>query len=645
MKQEVAHSSDAGHTRRRRRSRHHPARRKRRERMRQARRALLWTGIVVVLLAADAGYALFRVGTQLDKARDHLLAGVEAFRDEDLTRARSDLEEAHSLAASVANMRVHPGFSLGMFLPVVGGDMRTLDVLAKSAEGASEAALKILEATEDVAVSRDLTGAFYRQGRFRFDALDEARPYLGDASRAIARSAELLRDNVAPRFEPIEEALRTARERVWDAEEAIERARVLGAALPGLLGEDEPKEYLLMFQTPSEARGTGGLFGLYGVLRARNGSIEVDDVNPIRELMRPYPAENVDAPPWFVTRYERFESVRDSSQANLSAHFPTVAEVMLDLARSISDRRFDGVVAMDPVAMGQLFGEGSIAVEGLGATVTADNIEKVLLHDIYDIEDQEEQESYLRRLVDQFWNKVENEGLDPEGVAEAATSKHIKWFSSNEALQADLLAADLGDDFTDSGRNVQFVFHNNRGVNKIDYFLDRSIETEIELTGAGEALVSTTISLRNRAPSGPASNRLGPGFPQDEPGVNRMYLNTILPMDARVIGYEVDGEVRRPQFATEAGYPVAWDLVELDAGESSEVRLEYFLRDAFDPDDGIFEMTLYPHAAVRPDHLEVTVTSREGNRLSVLGVASGEGEVVFERDLDEAIDLDVMIGR
>lgn len=613
--------------------------------MRKIRRAALWSALVLLLLAGDAAYALFRVGTQLDSARDHLLTGTEAFREENYGKARTELEGAHSAASSVANMRVHPGFSLGMFTPYVGADVRTLDALAKSTEDASEGALKILEATENAGTQGGLTSAFYRDGRFRFDALEDARPYLGDAARAIARSAGFLRDPLLPRFELVEEALRTARDRVWAAEDAIERARVLSGALPGLLGADSPQRYLLMFQTPSEARGTGGLLGLYGVLRARNGAIEVDDVNPIRELMRPYPEQNVDAPQWFVRRYERFESLRDSSQANLSAHFPTVADVMLDLARSISGRRFDGVVALDPVAMGHLFGEGSITVEGLDATVTASNIQKFLLNDIYDIEDQEEQEGYLRELVDEFWNKVEREGLDPEGVAEAVTSKHLKWYSTTSALQQDLLAADLSDDFTDSGPNVQFVFHNNRAVNKIDYFLRRSIETEIELTGAGEALVTTTISLRNGAPSGPPSNRLGPHFPQDEPGINRMYLNTILPEKARVLGYEFDGQTRRPQFATEAGYPVAWDLVELDAGEEAEVTIEYYLRDAFDPDSGIFEMTFYPHAAVRPDDLRLTIASREGKDLTALGLASGESRLTIEQALDRELHLTLLVGR
>ena len=605
----------------------------------------MWTLLVLVLLGGDAAYALFRMGTQLYSARDHLLSGAEAFRDEDLERARRELEGAYSASSSVANMRIHPGFSLGMFLPFVGADLRTLDVLARSAEDASEGALKILEATENAGTQGGLTNAFYRDGRFRFDALEDARPYLGDAARAIGRSARSLRDALVPRFEPVQEALRIARDRVWAAQDTIEQARVLSDALPGLLGADGPQRHLLMFQTPSEARGTGGLFGLYGVLRARNGAIEVDDVNPIRELMRPYPEQNVDAPQWFVRRYEQFESLRDSSQANLSAHFPTVAEVMLDLARSISGRRFDGVVAMDPVAMGHLFGEGSITVEGLDSTLTASNIQKFLLHDIYDIEDQEEQEGYLRAIVDEFWDKVEREGLDPEGVAEALNSKHIKWYANARGLQADLIAADLGGDFTGSGPNVQFVYHNNRGINKVDYFLDREIETEIELTEAGEATVTTTISLDNDAPDGPPSYSLGPGLEGDPPGLNRMYLNAIMPKGARVIGFAVNGKTRRPQLETELGYPVAWDQVEIQPGGRAEVMVQYYVRHAFDP-GGTFEMVFYPHAAVRPDLLRVQISGPEGEQLTPHGLGISEGNsVILEGLLDGEVRIGVSLDR
>lgn len=597
--------------------------------------------VVVLLLVADGAYATFRVGSGLVSAREHFEAGAAALGDEDLVTARLEFEAARDLTVSAASMRTHPGYALGMNLPFIGGDVRVMDTLARGGELVAGAALDVLEASENADAPGGLASAFYRDGGFRLDAIRSAEPFIGDATEAVAEADELVRAAPQPRLGILAEALLSARDRIGAVSETLTSTRALMTSLPSLLGEDETRTYLLMFQTPSEARGTGGLFGMYGVLKARGGRIEIRNVGPFRKLMLPYPAKAVDAPDWFTRRYERFEALLNSQQANLSPHFPTVAQVMLNLAEAISDRHFDGVLAMDPIALEQMLGStGPIEVKGSPVTLTSENAAEVLLYDAYvDFENQEGQEHFLRNVVETFWDRFADGELDPKSVIAAVAAKHIKWYSVEDDEQRSLVLARVGDDFTRAGDNVQFVFHNNRAINKVDYFLHREIETEIELTEAGEATVTTTISLENDAPDGPPSLSLGPGLAGDPPGLNRMYLNAIIPKGARVIDFAVNGRTRRPQLESEIDYPVAWHEVAIEPGGRAEVLVQYYVRDAFEP-GGTFEMTFYPHAAVRPDLFRVHVEGPEGMHLTPRGVAIRAGDAVV---LEEALDTEIRL--
>lgn len=607
------------------------------------RRVLLLVAVIVLLLLADGAYAAFRVGSGLDSARDHFEAGAEALGQEDLVTARAEFEAAHELTMSAADMRDHPGFSLGTRLPFIGADVRVMETLARGGELVAGAALDVIEAGESADAPGGLASAFYRDGGFRLDAIRSAEPFIDDAADALSEAEQLVFAAPEPRLGILADAVRSAQERIRDVSETLTSTRALMASLPSLLGGDETRSYLLMFQTPSEARGTGGLFGLYGVLQARSGRIDVRNIHPIRELMRPYPAEEVDAPDWFTRRYQRFEALLNSSQTNLSPHFPTVAQVMLDLAEEISNSHFDGVLAMDPLAMEEMLGStGPIEVAGSPITLTNENAAQVLLHDAYfEFEEQQAQERFLRKVVEAFWDRFADGELDPQSVIAAVAAKHIKWYSVDDEEQRSLVLGRVGDDFTRAGDNVQFVYHNNRGVNKVDYFLDREIETEIELTEAGEAMVTTTISLENDAPDGPPSYSLGPGLEGDPPGLNRMYLNAIIPKGARVIDFAVNGRTRRPQLESEIGYPVAWDELEIEPGRRADVMVQYYLRDAFEP-GGTFEMIFYPHAAVRPDHLRVLVEGPGGMHLTPQGLGTGVGSsVILERLLDREVRITI----
>ncbi len=229
-------------------------------------------------------------------------------------------------------------------------------------------------------------------------------------------------------------------------------------------------------------------------------------IGPISELASEH-MTGVEAPAWFERRYAPVAGLRQWQQANLSPHFPVVSEVWLDMYESVRGERLDGVIAMDPVALGRLTAAtGPIQTEDPDVAVGPDNAVPVLLHDSYLNfgDDSEQQNRYLAGVTKGFWDTLAAGDVDVPALAAGAggsvSSGHIKIYSHDRATQSAIRALDADGGVLNEGRNAQLVYHNNFGANKVDYFLTRRIETTVRLDERGGARVRTTVDDEELGP-------------------------------------------------------------------------------------------------------------------------------------------------
>jgi hypothetical protein len=306
--------------------------------------------------------------------------------------------------------------------------------------------------------------------------------------------------------------------------------------------------------------------------------------------------------------------------------------VLLSIYESKKGDRPDGVIAMDPVALGYMLeGMEPLRGEGLDVDVTSENAAQVILHDSYlAFPTPEAQNLYLGDLIGKFWTRVQEGDLEPgpfaQGFAKAARTQHLKVYSSRPDEQEALASLDAEGDYSDEGDHVQMLFHNNYAANKVDYFLDREVSTTVALQEDAGAHVTVSIDLTNHAPAGPPSDLLGRrAFKGYAPGFNGMFLNLLLPREATVYRFLQDGEQSAYILDEDDGFPVAWDLVELDPGETSNVTVRYRVPSVFEetPQGARYQLKLLPQALVRPDSYSVEVIPPPGKKL----VDDGSGNV------------------
>lgn len=573
----------------------------------------------LLLLVADGAYALVRMGTLLRQTGAHFQTALDAFENAHFMAAQRELRSALETASSARGFADHPGALGASIAPLVGNDAGALRAMSNASELAARAGLGGVRAASALGVAaKELPAAVYRDGRVRFGAIETAGPMIDEVDRLLNFATAELQGAPEPRFELIAGPLATAQDRISDAETYAHKANVLFGSLPSLLAQEGTRRYLLLFQALGEARGTGGVPGIWGVLKASDGRLRLLDIAPIAEL-QPQPIRSVDAPRWFERAYGSFFALRQWSQANLSPSFPVVSEVFLRMYEAARGDQLDGVIAVDPIALEYLIpATGPLRAPSLDVEVGPDNASDVLLSDAYTgTGGPEAQNAYLEAIVRQFWDRIHEGDVDAlalaRGLGRSVTTQHFKAYMTDARDQSALRELEADGSFSAEGPNVQMMFHNNVGVNKFDYFLRRAIRTSIEIDSSGTALVKTTISLENQAPPD-VSEALGPGLKSDSAGLNAMYLNLLMPVGSKLQGFGVDGDPRKPFRLEEDEFPVAWELLEIPAGSTTEVDVIYSVAHAADlsGDEGLFQFTLWPQATVVPEHYSLEIKLPEG---------------------------------
>ncbi len=146
-----------------------------------------------------------------------------------------------------------------------------------------------------------------------------------------------------------------------------------------LLGVNQPRTFLVQTMDRAELRGTGGFTGQYGELKVSGGRIAPFNLTDISLLeYTPGSANQGQLAPAQYSSWWPFANwgLRDS---NISADFPTSAQLAINLYKQETGDQVDGVISFTPVVIEHILNIiGPIQVPGYNTTVTAQNLEDLL---------------------------------------------------------------------------------------------------------------------------------------------------------------------------------------------------------------------------------------------------------------------------
>lgn len=533
----------------------------------------------------------------------------------------------------------------GRLVPVAAQNLAALRVLAD--QGAAVAG-------PAAGLARSAHGSYLRSSG---GALDTARlvalsGQLSSGEGSLARAEAALRQAGSPWLVPPlahELGQLGSKLNVLGAEEA--KVALVARELPGLLGANGTRRYLMIVQDPVEQRGAGGVIGDYGILTARRGRLSLSHFGPTPRLgagVAPGGAAvhqvDLTGPAAAWAKAEDFAPQRYPGDATFAPDFPVDAQALRQIYAADTGVRVNGVVSVDPLALADLAGvTGPVSVAGWPVPLGAANIAAVLLHGQYTaFTNQAARQAFLDNVTRAVFARLTGNGLaSPLALAHAllpaVQTGHLLLYSSRPGEQA--LFSSLGATGAMPAVQGDFlqVVTQNAGEDKIDWYLRRSLGYDVTYDPAtGSVSASATITLVNHAPAAgqPAVIIGGPGSPAP-PGVNRLFLSVYSPL--LFAGGTLDGRPLLMSSQIEQARHVYSQFVSIPPGGTAVIRLD--LIGTTSP-GSTYHLDVAHQPTFVPDSVQVavhpspgwTITGAKGLTLAS-GVAVGGGPTSAARQV------------
>jgi hypothetical protein len=469
-------------------------------------RRVLWglALLVLVALGAFAWQAVTAARALLD-ARATGETVQQLIRAGDFDGANRALDDLRSDTGRARGATDGVLWDLGRHVPFVGrnvGAVQTVsDVLDTATRVNAPIALELSRAVDE--------------GRFRPHAqrieLAEIRrlsPSVRRAADSIADAADRLAATSPDRLVfPLNDLVGDLQAQVGRASSAATTTAKAFDLLPGMLGEKEPRTYLLVIQNPAELRSTGGLPGSLALLHAEGGRLTMGWQGSATDVGGPTtPA--VALPRDTAQQYGPTPAV-DPRDATFTPDFPEAAQILGAMVERRRDVKVDGVVAVDPVALAALMrGTGPVAVRD-GIRLDAGNVVRALLNQTYQqLPDPEQQNRFFeeaaRRIFDSVMSGQGDQRLAIRGLADAAGQHRVLVWSARDAEQGVIRGTAVSGSIT--GRSPERaeigLYLNDSTAGKVDYYLQyRSSAAAVDCRRDGSQDVRVTLALTSTMPT------------------------------------------------------------------------------------------------------------------------------------------------
>ncbi|MCX8496116.1 MAG: DUF4012 domain-containing protein [Akkermansiaceae bacterium] len=550
--------------------------------------------LVALIFVGWLGLQGLTAKSNLEKARDSAEQAKDALlsgNSEDATRFAENAQ-FHARQAQAATHSVP--WNIAAAVPLIGSPLKTTQQISDVVVGLADDVL-LPGATLGAGLSPD---KLINGTRINLKLLREEEPRLSELSTAAAKLDAQAQAISNPAYLSL---IRNARSQLQGQTSRL--AHLLGNTsmaaklAPSMLGGDGPRTYLMGFQTPAEARGTGGLLGGFAVLRFDNGIPTVDSLVSNIELgvrCEEYVGDHcgiaaaaraeVDLGPEFNTVYGWAKPLTDYRNSNLSPHFPYAAQIWKSMWERRSGKTIDGVIALDPVALSYVLGAIGPVTLADGEVINADNVVELTMSTAYSrfADDDIARKKYLQDIAGAVVKKMAGPIQSPrkliDAIGKAAGEGRISVWSALPADQKLLEGTPLAHVVPDDEAPFAQVIINNLAGNKMDYYLKREIEYAADGCDGDMRNSTITVRLTNTATDRPLPDNVAgtPGLdkeiPLDAPrGTMVSSVRVFTTKGAKLINVSSNGERTSAVTHLENGRPSFEVQVAIPPGQSGDL--------------------------------------------------------------------------
>ncbi|MGP3535723.1 DUF4012 domain-containing protein [Microbacterium sp. RD1] len=538
------------------------------------------------MLAAVSAAAVW-LGSQAWQVKDELTALAplaeqlsSAVSGEDVAGAQEALTRFVASADHAAELSSTPLWRAAEIVPGVGANLAAArTVSAQLAVVGTSALQPLIALATSIGDSPDPL------------AIQAAREPLERADDAVGSALAAMDGiDVAPLLPPLREGVQQLRSALSTAAPVVKDLSDASAVAPGLLGQNGPREILVMLQNNAELRTGGGITGSYVQLHAEGGRIsmvrQADSSSfperdaPIVPIPDSLTALYGDAPGRFV------QNSTMSDDFELSAR---LASAWWESAFGVAP---DAVVAIDPVVLRALLAAHGPVDLPDGTQLVADDVLQRLLIDPYLNLTSDDQTTYQREVTSTLFTAL-IAGIDPvtwaRALAPVIAEGRISVWSAVPAEQEVLHTSAVGGPrvrLDAAGDEAYGVYLNDGTGGKMDSVLDVSVAsgtTTCVEGGASELVVR--VALTNGAPQGedPAGwpiSMTGGGLWGTAPGDIATHVAIVGPRGSAFAGASNDTGPLPSANAEDEGRPTAAVRVVVAPGQTGSVEMRFVLAGA-----------------------------------------------------------------
>lgn len=557
--------------------------------------ASLWLAVIAVTAIAAAAW----LSSRATIINNELEASVQLFpvlKDnvaaDKPQEAKTTSDKLLSHTAAARDAAEDPLWTLARSIPWVGANFSAVAEVARSADDVATLGVAPLVKVFD---SLDWNSLMPSPAGTNLEPLRAASPSVSSAAHAVRASAERLDGIDASGLWPqVAEPLARAREQLQTVTGALDASANAAQIVPGMLGADGERNYLLMIQNNSEARASGGIPGALAVLNLKNGTLSLGAQSSGSAVgeMSPVIPSDTEQQQIYSTRLGQY-----MQDVNLTPDFPTAAATAQAMWERKTGQHVDGILSLDPVALGYILDATgpvkinspellALAKDKLPAELNGKNVVPTLLSDVYaKIASPTDQDAYFAGVAKEIFGALSSGKGDAKGLIKGITrgtaeGRVIVW-SGKAAEQTIIANYPLSGSI--SGKSVaatQFGVYFNDGTGaKMDYYVKRTVQLVKECRGDDYGQIKVRITSTNAAPADAAASLpayvTGGGTYGVPAGTVQTNVIAYGPVQANVETASVDGKKTGFAAHRHADRPVGTVTVALAPGQSSTVELTF----------------------------------------------------------------------
>jgi hypothetical protein len=510
--------------------------------------ALILLIIIPALSTYSKGKALYKqTNALIDAAKAQNIPGIKA----EIGKTKTFLASTRSSFNFISWTR---------FIPFVGGYVKDIDHGLKAYSYGLDAAEEITVVIEPYADVLGITAETASDGaktaEERIDFIVKAIPTILPKMDEIldkANKAKAEVDAINPNRYPVRFAGKEVREPLKKGQEALDSAvtflaesKPLLEASPYLLGIDEPRQYLVLFQNDKEIRPTGGFMTAYSIMKVDKAKFEPVASNDIYNLDAQY-KPNLPAPEPLV-KYIKGPYILSKSlrlrDMNWSPDFAESMKLVTKEAESVGIKGIDGVIAVDTGLLVNLLDAiGPIGVPGFGNFSTTIEPKCNCPQVIYELESFADVEGPIvwdpvsgeivyrppnsdnrKKIIGPLMNSILANAMGQpkeklpklfEAGFKSLIEKHVLFYLFDETAQKGAEAFNIAGRIKNYEGDYLSINDANLGGRKSNLYVTQEVEQEISVAKDGSVEKTVTITYKN---------------PEKQDG----WLNSVLPNWVRV---------------------------------------------------------------------------------------------------------------